>query len=151
MLTPCSNTAANKSGEVRIITHASFDLSFVEHGNYIHVQWKGSQTLATIQEGCQELCNLLRESGADKVLNDGRRAVGCWISSVPWIVYCFLPQARRAGMRVAAHVLAKERKSRMSAHAFRLFSDFCEWNLAFFQTIEEAQDWLASERLAIAA
>jgi hypothetical protein len=151
MLPHCSDTPATTPREVRSITHASFDLAFIEQGNYIHVQWKGSQTLATIQDGCKQLCELLLASGADKVLNDGRRAVGCWMTSVPWIVYCFLPQARRAGMRVAAHVLAKERKSRMSAHAFRLFADFCEWNIAFFQTIEEAEDWLVFGRHALAS
>jgi len=150
MLIDCSNTTANTTGEIRFINHASFDLAYIERGNYIHVQWKGSQTLSTIQDGCKQLCDLLIESGADKVLNDGRRAVGCWATSVPWIVYCFLPQARRAGMRVAAHVLAKERKSRMSAHAFQLFADFCEWNLAFFQTIDEAEDWLVSGRHILA-
>jgi hypothetical protein len=133
------------------MTHSSFDLTFIEQGSYIHLQWKGSQTLSTIQAGCKQLCELLIETGADKVLNDGRFAVGCWTASVPWIVYCFLPRARRAGMRSAAHVLSKERKSKMSAHTFRLFADFCEWNIAFFQTIQEAEEWLTCRRRTLSS
>lgn len=145
MLSHCIDIPAAVAGEHRLIAHPSFELSYIENGRYIHLQWIGPQTLPTIQEGCQHMCDMLVEYGTDKVLNDGRRAVGCWISSVPWIVYCLLPRARRAGMRKAAHVLAKERKSRMSAHAFRLFSDFCEWNLAFFQTLDEAEEWLTRD------
>lgn len=151
MVIHCSDTSATTAGEIRSITHDSFELSFIEYGNYIRMQWKGNQTLSTIQAGCKQLCQLLSESGADKVLNDGRRAVGCWAASVPWIVYCFLPQARRAGMRVAAHVLAQERKSRISAHTFRLFADFCEWNIELFQTIDKAEDWLIGGRRALSS
>lgn len=142
MLIHYSDTPATATGEIHRFTHPSFDLRFVEHGNYIHLQWKGSQTLSTIQDGSNQLIELLLESGADKVLNDGRQAVGCWASSVPWIVFQFLPRARRAGMRQAAHVLAKDRLSKKSAHTFQLFTDFCDWNIELFQTIEEAEDWL---------
>lgn len=145
MLIHCSDKPATPTTELSFIPHPSFDLTYIEQGNYIHLQWKGSQTLSTIQTGCKQLCDLLLESGADKVLNDGRLAVGCWTASVPWIVFCFLPQARRAGMRSAAHVLAKDRKSKLSAHTFRLFADFCEWNIAFFQTIDEAEEWITRE------
>ena len=142
MLNHCSDTSGKLTGEIQLVNHSSFDLSFIEHGNYVRLQWKGRQTLSTIQEGCMQLHELLLEYKADKVLNDGRYVVGNWVASVPWIVYRFLPLARRAGMRMAAHVLAHERNSNLSAHAFRLFTDFCEWNIELFQTIEAAEEWL---------
>lgn len=142
MLNHCSNTSGKLTDEIQLVNHPSFDLSFVERGNYARLQWKGRQTLSTIQEGCKQLYELLLEYEADKVLNDGRYVVGSWATSVPWIVYRFLPLARRAGMRMAAHVLAHERNSKLSAHAVRLVTDFCEWNIELFQTIDAAEDWL---------
>lgn len=142
MLNHCSDTSGKLTGEIQLVSHPSFDLSFVEHGNYARLQWKGRQTLSTIQEGCRQLYEVLLKYEAHKVLNDGRYAVGSWAASVPWIVYRFLPQARRAGMRMAAHVLAHDRNSKLSANAFRLFTDFCEWNIELFQTIDEAEGWL---------
>ena len=142
MLIHCSDTSAKPTDEIHLVAHSSFEIGFIEHGNYVRIRWKGTQTASTIRAGCDQLYNLLRESGADKVLNDGRHVVGSWISSVPWIVYDFLPRARRAGMRQAAHVLAIERESKMSAHAFRLFADFCDWNIELFQTLDEAEAWL---------
>ncbi|WP_157691661.1 hypothetical protein [Noviherbaspirillum autotrophicum] len=145
MLNHCSDTSGKLTDEIQLVNHPSFDLSFVEHGNYVRIQWKGRQTLSTIQEGCKHLHKLLLEYEADKVLNDGRYVVGSWATSVPWIVYRFLPLARRAGMRMAAHVLAHERHSKLSAHAVRLVTDFCEWNIELFQTIDTAEAWLTRQ------
>lgn len=145
MLNHWSDACTATEGELYFLNHPSFDLSYVENGNYVRLQWKGPQTLSTIKTGCQQLHELLLASGADKVLNDGRDVVGSWTSSIPWIVYCFLPRLRTAGVRKAAHVLARERKSHMSAHAFRLYADFCEWNIELFRTLGEAEDWLIRE------
>jgi hypothetical protein len=142
MLNHSSDSCTATEGELSLLNHPSFDVNYVENGNYVCLRWKGPQTLATVKTGYKQLHELLLTSGADKVLNDGRDVEGSWTATIPWIVYCFLPLAQAAGVLKAAHVLCQERESRMSAYAFQIYADSCEWNIALFRTIGEAEDWL---------
>lgn len=92
------------------------------------------------------MLHVLIQHGASKVMNDGRYSVGCWTTSLPWIVFRFLPQARRAGMRQAAHVISHDRASKLSADSFRLIADVCHWNIIFFRSVEQAKEWLEQDR-----
>ncbi|HEY0844585.1 MAG TPA: hypothetical protein VGE12_04420 [Noviherbaspirillum sp.] len=125
-----------------MVEHASFDVIFMEDGNYLWLKWKGPQTHATIQAGCNHVLRLIGELGVSKIMNDGRYSVGCWTKSLPWIVFHYLPRVRRAGMRQAAHVIAYDRASKLSADSFRLIADLCHWNIEFFRTVEQAGEWL---------
>lgn len=141
----CSGTPPDAAGEVQMRTNASFDISHSERGNYLRLKWKGSQTPSTIQDGCNQMLELLIGLGAGKVLNDSRYSTGSWTTSIPWVVFHFLPLARRSGMRKAAHVISHDRASKLSADSAKLVADICNWNIEVFRTVEEARAWLAQD------
>lgn len=142
------DSPVNAEGGILVHDHPSFDISFHEHGRFVHIKWKGPQTSSTIQSGCNRMLQLLVDRGAGKILNDSRYSAGCWTTSLPWIVFRFLPQARNAGMRQAAHVISHDRASRLSADSFRLLADFCQWNIVFFRSVDQAKDWLEKDHAA---
>jgi hypothetical protein len=109
---------------------------------WLYLDWPGQQTPESIHNGCAQLLRCMAEQGVGKVLNDNINTVGSWIGAVPWIVFEFLPRARKAGMRRAAHVYARNKLAKLSAEGAMLLFDPEDAHVKFFGTVDAAVEWL---------
>lgn len=109
---------------------------------WLYLDWKGAQTSESIRNGGEQLLRFIGELGIGKILNDNTNTVGNWISAVPWIVFTFLPRARKAGMQRGAHVYARNRLAKLSAEGAMLLFDPEDAHVKFFSAIEDAGAWL---------
>lgn len=112
---------------------------------WIYLDWKGHQTQESVRLGAERLLDLMAEHGIYNVLNDNTNTVGSWISSLPWVVFNFIPRARKAGMHKVAHVYGRDKLARLSAEASKLLFDPATANIRLFYSLKEAEAWLENQ------
>ncbi|MBT9393253.1 hypothetical protein KLP40_08765 [Hymenobacter sp. NST-14] len=128
----------------RILFDASFlVLSFDYTHNWLYADWRGPQTLETVQAGSAQLVEQLRRERCDKLLNDNRAVHGMWMDGSEWISRDLPPELAAAGLRYVAWVYSPEVFSRLSAQrvveqASRRFLTFA------FEDAAAARAWLSS-------
>ncbi len=119
------------------------DISFDPERLWIHLNWKGYQTDASVKAGCEHLLELMVEHHLYKVLNDNTNALGIWIGTAPWLAFNYFPRIRRAGLTGCAHVYGPSRLSQISADAALKLLPTHTVNIQAFHEMDDARKWLS--------
>ena len=112
------------------------ELNHLTGADWLHVDWIGYPTAANVVAGSSAYLGHIAGLGLHGLLNDNRRLVGRWDSSLEWIRDEWMPQARRSGVRYLANlshpgVMAADSAAAMQAMVgndlqMRLFTDYAE-------------------------
>ena len=86
-------------------------------GGFLYADWKGPQTVESVQQGCELILEQMIAHRLTKVLNDNTNVVGSWEAASHWVAKEFLPRAQRAGVCCIAWVQSPSRGSRRAANA----------------------------------
>lgn len=109
---------------------------------WLHVDWKGYQTVGTVQRGCERILELMVEHGVGRVLNDNTRVVGIWSGAAGWLAADWFPRMNAAGLRCFAWVYSPSRFSQVSTDATLAQMDPGAAGVAVFQDVDAAREWL---------
>jgi hypothetical protein len=149
VLADCGLVTAEPFTSHLLFSESYLDIWHDEAHGRLHLDWKGTQTQKSIRTGAESLLVFMTGLHAYKILNDNTNAVGSWMDSVPWVVFNFLPRAKKAGMQRVAHVYGRDRLARLSAEASKLLFDPAASNIRLFNSLRDARIWLdgaSSER-----
>ena len=128
----------------RILFESSFlTLSFDYTHNWLYADWRGEQTLETVQTGSTQMVEQLRLERCEKLLNDNRSVHGMWVDGSEWIARELPPRLEAAGLRYVAWVYSPDVFSRLSAQQALAGSGARFLTLAF-EDVSAARAWLGS-------
>lgn len=117
-------------------------ISYDHLNEWLYADWRGTQTLHTVQQGGQSLLQLLRQQRCHKVLNDNRQVDGMWSEAAEWAGKDLFPALIAAGLSYFAWVYSPSVYSRLSVD---LTLQFIQGSavVATFDDVETARAWLA--------
>jgi hypothetical protein len=112
-----------------------------EH-DYLLAKWLGHHDAESARLGCQQLLQIVHQTGSTRLLNDSSEAFGDWTEVSVWIGAVFAPQLQQAGIRSIAWVNAMDWPAR-NCVATSLYYIERPFIASFdFDQAEEAQRWL---------
>ena len=134
--------------EERVVSHRKplhesdhIDIWHDVGGGYLYVDWKGPQTAASVQAGCELILQHMIDNRLTKCLNDNTNVVGTWEEASHWVAKEFLPRAQRAGVCCIAWVQSPSRGSRRAANATALDAKQPDL-IHLFDDLKTAELWL---------
>jgi len=114
--------------------------------SYLHVNWKGYQSIDTVRQGCERILALMIQTNVDSVLNDNTHVLGAWKAAAKWVAGDWFPRMRQAGMRRFAWIHSPSKSSQVSANATVKLMDAEAFGVKIFHNRAEAKAWLAQAR-----
>lgn len=119
------------------------EISFDTNNNWLHANWNGYQSDASVKEGCELILEALTRFNVSKVLNDNRQVLGIWTGVADWLARNWFPRMRAAGMKRFALIYSPSRMSQVSADAAMLLYDPDGRDVVGFYSESAAIGWLA--------
>ncbi len=94
------------------------DYDFYPHLDLLHISWHGHLTADSLVRGAKAGMRLFEGRPLPlRVLSDHSQVSGDWGEALPWLHYEWLPAASRQGVRTLAHVLSRDRASRLTQYS----------------------------------
>ena len=81
---------------------------------WLYVDWASEQNLETVQAGCLQMLECLRDERCHKVLNDNRQVMTMWSDAAEWGGRVWFPAMADAGLEYFAWVYSPNVYSRLS-------------------------------------
>ena len=109
----------------------------------LEVDWKGFQSLETVQKGCIAIIDFIKLSNYSKILNDNTNVLGNWSEASDWGREFFFPELERLGITHFAWIYSQSTFSQLAANKS---IDIMHGKITtqFFTSVPEAKDWLNS-------
>jgi len=111
---------------------------------WMEVNWKGHQSVESVQNGGLQMIEVLKASGLKKVLNDNREVLGNWSEASEWAGKVWFPLMIEAGLEHFAWVFSPSIFAQLAAQKSFDSSDG-KANVRFFHDITEASQWLDAQ------
>lgn len=118
------------------------DISYATDEQWLHVTWKGYQSVDSVKQGCERILELLIQTGAHKVLNDNTRVLGTWAGAATWGATDWFPRLQQAGMRWFAWVSSPSLFSQVSIETTLAHMDATSFGINVFPDVTAATAWL---------
>lgn len=118
----------------------SISISYDYTNSWLYANWKGDQTLESVQWGALEMLRLLRDQRNHKVLNDNRLVTSIWSDASEWGGKIWFPMMADAGLQYFAWVYSPHLYSRLSTDLTLRYTT--SPIVATFDSIETAANWL---------
>lgn len=90
-------------------------LTYDRANNWLHAQWRGHLTLATIREGSEEVLCLVRAHRYRRLLNDNTRVTLLDLTEEEQMSYQIMPLLFEAGLHYLAWIYAPVQQGRSYA------------------------------------
>lgn len=113
-------------------------------GGWLHVDWRGYQTVGTVQAGCERILELMVEHRTGRVLNDNTHVVGIWNGASEWVAVDWFPRMTAAGLTCFAWVYSPSRFSQVSTDETLERMDSEAVGVKVFDDVDDARAWLRS-------
>lgn len=126
-----------------LLTSDVLDLHYDHENAWLYLDWKGPQELELVQAACQEVMGFVRQTGAQKALNDNTHITETSWELAQWVGYEFLPQVTAAGLEYVAWVCSPLLSCRTNLSLMSSFSDQ-KPQVAIFDEIAAAYGWLST-------
>jgi hypothetical protein len=120
-------------------------LSWDPDGGFVCAQWKEDVPGGPMRDGLELGLELIKEKQAKKWLVDSRTIASISPQDVKWVNDDWMPRAVDAGLRCMAFVMAKKVVMQISMKTFIARINGRELENAYFDNIDEARAWLASQ------
>lgn len=131
-----------------LLTSEVLDAHHDQDNSWLYLDWKGPQDVALVQAACQQVLAFIRQTGAQKVLNDNTHITQTSWELVKWVAYDYLPRAGDAGLEYVAWVQSPSPSCRGHVD---LMDDFIgqKPQVALFSELAGAYAWLDSVNIAV--
>lgn len=106
------------------------------------MEWDGYATSNEFREGTEIMLNTLVKNDCHKVLADIKDMVLIGMDDQQWLETQFLPRAIRFGFRACAIVKPSNYFNKVAVETVSYKVDKEKLLINFFDTLEEAKDWL---------
>ncbi len=113
-------------------------------GGWLQADWRGYQTVGTVQSGCERILELMVEHRTGRVLNDNTNVVGIWSGASEWVATDWFPRMTAAGLTCFAWVYSPTRFSQVSTDETLARMDSEAVGVKVFYEVDEAREWLRS-------
>ena len=113
---------------------------------WLYADWRGYQTVGTVQAGCEMILKLMVDQETSSVLNDNTHVSGIWSGAAEWVATDWFPRMRQAGLRSFAWVYSPSRFSQVSTDATLAHVEPDAPWVKVFSTIDDAKAWLRARR-----
>jgi len=99
----------------RVVSHTAYlTITYDYINEWLYADWAPDQDLASVQAGCLQLLECLREERCHKVLNDNTRVMTIWSDAAEWGGKVWFPAMADAGLEYFAWVYSPNVYSRLS-------------------------------------
>lgn len=115
-----------------------------EENQLICNEWIGFLKKEQVIPGALKVLELIRQTNAPYMLNDGSKNTGPWADSNEWIATEWMPQAVSSGMKYFAQVLSPNIFSQLSAQ--QMEANAAGFQMKMFESAETARKWLEEMR-----
>jgi hypothetical protein len=122
-------------------------ISYDRENNWVYNYWSGMLSLENVMEGATEVLKFLKDTGCSMILNDNRTIIGSWDKANDWIEKEWMPEALTYGLRRFAHIVSPGIFGQASAEEMSVRAGD-KFEMRLFKDLEEAQNWLRSNRMA---
>ncbi|RYU80268.1 hypothetical protein [Hymenobacter persicinus] len=111
---------------------------------WIYAHWSGVQTMEVVQTAGLHYLEMMEQEPCSHLLNDHHDVIGRFLVVNDWIVDYWAPQARKAGLRTVAQVMAPGVQVSPAVRDLmrRLAPRF---HTAFFTDLAKARLWLRAQ------
>lgn len=113
--------------------------------DWLFADWQGALTLPAVQAACLDLTHCLLQRSYAHVLNSNAQVTAVEWEIAGWLTQEFLPALSPAGVTRLAWVCAPSLRGRNLAHTILHQRPLLQ--LAIFDELDEAVDWLRHHRL----
>jgi hypothetical protein len=127
---------------IELVCEDFIDISYDPEESWLHVNWKGYQSVDSVQQGCERMLELLAEYHADRVLNDNTNVLGIWRGAAEWLAVDWFPRMQQAGLKCFAWVYSPSRFSQVSTDMTLSLMDPEAMNVHVFYDRADAASWL---------
>lgn len=123
------------------LTHEYAEISYNAVKNWIEANWKGFQTIETIQNGCLSMLPLIASHPTKYILNDNTLVQGSWSEASEWVGKEFFPILEKAGVSHIAWIYSSSAFSQLAAQKT---ANVAIGNIItqFFTDRKSAEKWL---------
>lgn len=133
-----------------LLTSDVLDLYYDDENAWLYLDWKGPQHLELVQAACQDVLDFIRQTGAQKSLNDNTHITETSWELARWVGCDFIPQAAAAGLEYVAWVCSPLLSCRSNLSLMSSFGDQ-KLQVATFDDISDAYAWLNSVHASTSA
>ena len=133
-----------------LLTSDVLDLHYDDENTWLYLDWKGPQDLELVRAACQDVLGFIRQTGAQKALNDNTHITEISWELAQWVGYDFIPQAAAAGLEYVAWVCSPLLSCRSNLSLMSSFSDQ-KPQVATFDDMSDAYAWLSSVHASTSA
>ncbi|EDM36510.1 two-component sensor histidine kinase [Pedobacter sp. BAL39] len=128
-----------KSAQYYSDTHITISKSTT--GDWLEVDWTGFQNVDSVKSGGMRMLELVKTTGAHKILNDNTNVVGSWSEASDWAGEVWFPMMEQAGLKYFAWVHSPSVFSKLSAEK-SVDVKQGDTEVRFFSDAKVARDWL---------
>jgi CheY-like chemotaxis protein len=128
--------------------HESFiDVSYHPGTQVLHANWRGYQSVESIQQGCERILALMVSYKTYLVLNDNTQMLGIWRGAAAWLAKDWFPRMKQGGLQRFAWISSPSRLSQVSTDATLSLMDAEAFGIKIFDNKAEALAWLQRDSL----
>jgi CheY-like chemotaxis protein len=125
------------------LCHESFiDIFHDPEAAVLHANWRGYQSVDSIQYGCERILELMVSHKSYKVLNDNTQVLGIWRGAAAWLATDWFPRMKQSGLKRFAWIASPSRLSQVSTDATLALMDADSLGVKLFNSKAEALSWL---------
>ncbi len=125
----------------KLLTEPHITISYDHLNDWLLADWRGNQSLTTVQHGGGEIMRLFTLKQCHKVLNDNTNVTNMWSEAAEWAGTEWFPAMRAAGLQYFAWVYSPNTYSRLSTDLTLQFTGSLPI-VATFDDLATAQAWL---------
>ena len=127
---------------IQLVREDFIEIAYDTEETWLHVTWKGYQTVGSVQEGCEQMLVWLTAYQTDRVLNDNTQVLGIWQGAAAWLATNWFPRMQQAGLQRFAWVYSPSRFSQVSTDTTLALMDADAVGVRVFSNLTEATTWL---------
>ena len=120
------------------------DISLDTEQSILIVDWKGYQSVSSVQQGCERMLYMMSKHDAHRILNDNTKVLGIWIGAAEWLADNWFPRMAKSGMQRFAWVYSPARFSQFSTDGTLALLDSEDYGIQTFHNRADALAWLAT-------
>jgi hypothetical protein len=121
-----------------------YDIFYSHDINAVIMDWNGYSTSKQFREGTEMMLKVLVENKTSKVLAEIQDMVIIGGEDQVWLETQFLPRAIKSGFKAVAMVKPKSYFNKIAVETVSYKIDKEKLAISFFDTVEEAKNWLQS-------
>jgi CheY-like chemotaxis protein len=127
---------------IELYSDSYLAISYDKETLLLHANWKGYQSVESIQQGCERILESMVRYNAYWVLNDHTHVLGIWRFAAAWLANDWFPRMKQAGLRRFSWIYSPAKLSQVSTDATLALMNADAFGVKAFYDAAEALAWL---------